>query len=226
MSFKKLNFKNVIAILLIAVILIGTVAMLVHSNNFSIEEQIALCEQQIESNNNQIEQHKSTQRALHELANSLRNDENPDQLFINHLGDRWVQLDTKIQEIVTENEQLHQEVEELKKQLPQLKFVGYFTISHYDICYQCCGKTPSHPAYGITATGTRATPNRTIAVDSSVIPLGSEVVINGHTYVAEDTGGAIKGNRIDVCVATHAEGLQKGMLYNVPVYVMVKQNDI
>lgn len=44
----------------------------------------------------------------------------------------------------------------------------------------------------------RAIEGHTIAVDPSVIPLGSEVLINGHEYVAEDIGGAVKGNVIDI----------------------------
>ena len=51
---------------------------------------------------------------------------------------------------------------------------------------------------GITATGInlRANPNlKVIAVDPSVIPLGSKVWVEGYGYaVAGDTGGAIKGN--------------------------------
>ena len=77
--------------------------------------------------------------------------------------------------------------------------------SAYCPCYRCCGKCD-----GITATGTKATAGRTIAVDPKVIPYGTEVIINGNTYVAEDCGGAIKGNRIDVYFDTHAEALQFG----------------
>jgi 3D (Asp-Asp-Asp) domain-containing protein len=63
---------------------------------------------------------------------------------------------------------------------------------------------------GITKTGTdvrnKITHDETglpiIAVDPSVIPLGSKVEINGKKYIADDTGGAIKGNRIDILVAT------------------------
>lgn len=44
----------------------------------------------------------------------------------------------------------------------------------------------------------RAIEGHTIAVDPNVIPLGSEVLINGHEYVAEDIGGAVKGNVIDI----------------------------
>lgn len=63
----------------------------------------------------------------------------------------------------------------------------------------------------LTATGTTPTPGRTIAVDPDVIPYGTEVLIDGHIYVAEDTGGVIKGNRIDIAVETHEQALQMGL---------------
>ena len=55
-----------------------------------------------------------------------------------------------------------------------------------------------------TATGTRPLEGRTIAVDRNVIPLHSKVYIKSDypgitgEYIAEDVGGAIKGNRIDI----------------------------
>lgn len=79
------------------------------------------------------------------------------------------------------------------------------TATAYCPCEKCCGKTD-----GITATGTQATAGRTIAVDPSVIPYGTNVIIDGVTYVAEDRGGAIKGNDIDVFFDTHEEALQFG----------------
>ena len=90
------------------------------------------------------------------------------------------------------------------------------SVTYYCTCQRCCGKAPDHPAYGITASGTRATPYRTVAVDPSVIPLGADVLVDYgdgaglRRYRAEDTGGAIKGNRIDLCVGSHAEALQLG----------------
>lgn len=71
-----------------------------------------------------------------------------------------------------------------------------------------------------TATGTTPTPGRTIAVDPSVIPYGSEVIINGQSFIAEDCGGAIKGNRIDICFATHQEALEFGIQYANVSYVV------
>lgn len=94
-------------------------------------------------------------------------------------------------------------------------------IGRFKITYYCAEKYPhicnAGPPYE-TATGTTPTAGRTIAVDPDVIPLNTRVIIDGHEYVAEDTGGAIDGNRIDIVVATHAEALRKGTRNNVPVY--------
>lgn len=91
---------------------------------------------------------------------------------------------------------------------PQLISLGDFVITHY--CTENYPHICNDGDATRTATGTRPAPGRTIAVDPDVIPYGSEVVINGHTFVAEDTGGAINQNRIDIVVDTHEEALQKG----------------
>lgn len=86
--------------------------------------------------------------------------------------------------------------------------LGTFNITHYctEKYHHICNDGPPY----LTATMTTPTPNRTIAVDPKVIPLGTHVIINGQEYIAEDTGGAIKGNRIDIVVATHQEALNLG----------------
>lgn len=88
----------------------------------------------------------------------------------------------------------------------RMESMGAFKIYHYCSCSKCCGNSS-----GITATGTRAREGRTIAVDPSIIPLGSEVIIDWETYIAEDTGGGIKGNKIDMFVDSHAEALRLGV---------------
>ena len=80
------------------------------------------------------------------------------------------------------------------------------TATAYCDCYNCCGKTD-----GITATGTKATAGRTIAVDPDLIPYGSKVIINGNTYIAEDCGGAIQSNRVDIFFDSHSEALEWGV---------------
>lgn len=84
------------------------------------------------------------------------------------------------------------------------KLIGKFKITHY------AGDTA-------TSTGTTPTVGRTIAVDPRVIPYGSRVVINGHAYIAEDCGGAIKGNKIDIFVGSESEAYRKGV-YHTNVY--------
>ena len=91
----------------------------------------------------------------------------------------------------------------------QLQSLGTFRVTAYCSCPECCGQW----ADGITYTGTEATPDRTVAVDPTVIPLGSTVLIDGQEYVAEDVGGAIKGARIDIFFPTHQAALQFGVQY-------------
>ncbi|MBO5389259.1 MAG: hypothetical protein J6A59_14235 [Lachnospiraceae bacterium] len=87
--------------------------------------------------------------------------------------------------------------------------LGIFELTAYCPCPICCG-IYSNMTNPTTASGTRATQGRTIATDTSVIPFGTQVVINGKIYTAEDTGGAIKGNRIDIYFESHTEALYFG----------------
>lgn len=85
-------------------------------------------------------------------------------------------------------------------------------VTYYDAhCVQCCGKTD-----GVTASGLQATPYVSAAVDPAVIPLGADLLVDYgdgilHYLRADDTGAAITGNRIDICVASHAEALWLGV---------------
>lgn len=95
---------------------------------------------------------------------------------------------------------------------PPLVSLGTFRVTHYCACKKCCGKED-----GITATGTTATEGRTVAVDPTVIPYGSEVAVffdDGRIcyYTAEDSGSAIKGNKLDVFVDGHEEALERGVI--------------
>lgn len=118
-------------------------------------------------------------------------------------------------EAVTETEAEPAPVEVEPVTVTEPESLGTFKLTAYCPCAKCCGEW----ADGITYTGTEATAGRTIAVDPNVIPLGSTVHINGQAYTAEDIGGAIKGNRIDVYFPTHTEALQFGVQYaEVTIY--------
>ena len=87
-----------------------------------------------------------------------------------------------------------------------------YKITAYCSCAKCCGK-----ATGRTAMGTKATAGRTVAA-SGKFAFGTKLNINGHVYTVEDRGGAIKGNKIDIFVNSHAEALAWGVRY-LPVSV-------
>jgi 3D (Asp-Asp-Asp) domain-containing protein len=103
--------------------------------------------------------------------------------------------------------------EEVTSQIDDLN-LGEFRLTAYCSCEKCCGKYALNRPLDengnqivYTASGEIAVAGYTIAVDPSVIPYGSEVIINGHTYIAEDCGGSVKGNKIDICFPTHYEAL-------------------
>ena len=86
------------------------------------------------------------------------------------------------------------------------QYIGECTVTHYccELYAHVCGDGD-----GLTATGIPVTPG-VVAVDPEVIPLGSTVIIDGQEYLAADTGGDIKGNRIDIAVDTHQDALDLG----------------
>lgn len=72
-----------------------------------------------------------------------------------------------------------------------------------------------------TASGTRVTEGRTIAVDPNIIPIGWWVYIEGIGFRrAEDTGGAIKGNKIDVYYDSLKSAMNFGRKSGRTVYVI------
>ena len=100
-------------------------------------------------------------------------------------------------------------------ELTQLEYLGTFVATYY-----CCERYPHicGTGDGLTATGVAVEPG-IVAVDPAVIPLGSTVVIDGAEYIAADTGGLIRGQRVDIAVPTHAEALALGVR-EVEVWVM------
>ena len=81
------------------------------------------------------------------------------------------------------------------------KYIGVCTLTAY-----CCeSKDNPHicgTGTGLTASGLPVAPGM-VAVDPSIIPLGSTVIINGIKYLAADTG--VTGYHIDIAIQTHEE---------------------
>ena len=90
-------------------------------------------------------------------------------------------------------------------------------IDNCKITHYCC-EAREHicgTGDGVTASGVPVIAGWSCAVDPNVIPLGFEVMVDYgdriEFYKAQDTGGAIKGNHIDLAVESRAEALEKGV---------------
>ncbi|WP_078555638.1 3D domain-containing protein [Bacillus alkalicellulosilyticus] len=97
----------------------------------------------------------------------------------------------------------------------------------YTAGVESTGKTPDHPAYGITFSGVRVTRDlySTIAADPNTYPIGSILYIPGYGYgVVADTGSAIKGNKIDLYYETVADVFDNWGKQEVEVYLVKKGN--
>lgn len=156
----------------------------------------------------QMDEAKQKQQQAHQIAEYVREFGEPDSHpAIAFAKGKWQEQ----QEILDTLQQAYQAAQAQEEQ--KGTYLGRFWISHYCPCTVCNG------GYTGTATGAPLTPWHTIAVDASVIPLGSTVHIDGYgDFIAQDTGGAIYGNRIDVCVPSHQEAYKLGVIYK-DVYV-------
>lgn len=91
--------------------------------------------------------------------------------------------------------------------------MALFKVTHYCGCSKCCGKWSSGSEdIAIGAYGTKLKSYQSIAVDPKVIPLGTILHDStGKQYVAEDTGSAINGYRIDIFTGNHQEAKELGV---------------
>lgn len=99
----------------------------------------------------------------------------------------------------------------------------HFVATAYTAAEDECGKPVGHPDYGRTASGEMVR-RGIVAVDTDVIPMHSLIRIEGAgdlsgVYEVKDTGGAIKGNRIDIYVPTKHEAYKFGRR-DIKVYIL------
>lgn len=99
------------------------------------------------------------------------------------------------------------ELENVRNEFGRYQYLGEFEATAYSI---------EEGGNGRTATGTYVEQGRTIAVDPSVIPLGSRVRITSDypgvsgEYLAEDTGSGIKNNTIDIYMDSYQDCINFG----------------
>lgn len=107
----------------------------------------------------------------------------------------------------------------LQEPTEEIISLGVYKTTGYCPCEQCCGywstirETDANGRIIVTtASGAEALEGKTIAAAASH-PFGTELIINGHTYIVQDRGGAITENCIDVYFDDHKEALNFGVQY-------------
>lgn len=208
----------------------------INVNFEEIENDIVLIEQiayaavkTIEETTNETpseESGESNTEMPKELANRIEKSEEK----VSRKGNREERTENKTSEVETQQVK-YVSYRSLAENNPptEYKEVIEATATAYCLCQKCCGKLPSHPNYGYTASGIKIVPGtgiKVIAVDPNVIPLGTKVYVDGlngawdYGYaIAADTGSAIKNLKIDLYMDTHSEALSWGRR-SVNIYVV------
>lgn len=182
-------------------IILGLVACLSLGNTLYDNQQL---QQEVESLNGEIvsmnEEIDSLEDSLFDVESELANKskENNDLDF--------------------QNAELLQQIEKMKQDA-DFEYQGKFTVTYY------CGEDYPHicgTGNGVTSSGAKAFAGVTVAADPNVFPTGSYIYIEGvGMRVVQDTGGGIKGNKLDVYVDTHNEALENDVK-NVGVWLVTK----
>lgn len=172
--------KFMIVILLIIILFIGITIIYNHENNKTIESYKAI-EIELKDKNQTIDSLENEIKKLEKTVEELK--------VAKAAKDSMPSADTVLTSAkISTNE----------------KWI-WANVSAYCACIKCCGKTD-----GITASGTKATAGKTIAAPKQYA-FGTKIEIAGMgTYVVEDRGGAITGNKLDVYFDSHSEALKFG----------------
>jgi len=93
----------------------------------------------------------------------------------------------------------------------------------YTLSFECTGRHPDHPLFGVTASGMMAQVG-VVAVDTNVIPFHTQLYIEGYGFaVAGDRGGAIRGYKVDLYFNTREETIQFGR-QNLRVWILLDED--
>jgi 3D (Asp-Asp-Asp) domain-containing protein len=175
-----------------------------------------------------VDSNVSLQQAIEKRDAEIKRMETSYQKEVSTLKNRAVELEkkaTELQRKINQQKVSQQRAKQSTTQTatqPKVAAVSQRVVSRATSSSSSKTITVSATAYtafcngcsGITATGInlRANPGlKVIAVDPRVIPLGSKVHVEGYGYaIAGDTGGAIKGNKIDLFMPSRSNALNFG----------------
>ena len=191
----------------IIIALFVCVTIILSACNAELKEELELTQNELYENKNVLEQ----------IADEL--DVTKEELLAE--TNRANELNESLSDANIMLEEVNAMIDELKSNEYKLVYIGNYKLTHY------CTEKREHTCgtgTGLTATGTKVTAGRSIAVDPSIIPYGSKVYIEGYGWrIAEDCGGGVDGKHIDIAVDSHSHALKMGKKTG-GVWLLVKNN--
>ena len=155
---------------------------------------------------------------------NLQNQINAKQEIIEYKQNEYNQLENEYNDLQSSQKDLNTLLQDAKDGNHTMIYMGEFYCTSY------CGEAYPHICndgvnFGHTKSGAMAESNLTISVDPDVIPLGAVVYVEGlGVRIAQDTGGAISGKRLDIYFDTHQEALNNPNI-NRNVWILVENNN-
>ena len=196
-----MKIKRVIIALLICV------TVMLSACTAELKEELAITQNELNENKALLEQ------TAEELSNTK------EELLAE--TNRANELNESLSDTKLILEEANAMIDELKSDEYKLVYIGNYKLTHY------CTEKRKHicgTGTGLTATGTKVTAGRSIAVDPSVIPYGSKVYIEGYGWrIAEDCGGGVDGKHIDIAVDSHSQALKMGTKTG-GVWILIKNS--
>lgn len=212
-----MQYRNVLKKFMVVGVCVGTV---ITSSAFASSQTSA----EIKSNLDEAITMRNTAHQLAECARTLGAEE--DDFIILHAKDKWDEHNETVVALTEDyNKALkaEREAEAKRKAEEEAKKKAEEAKRGRLVARMKCTFYTGSPDEGgsITALGTPVTPWYTVAVDPRVIPLGSKIRIEGFDgiFYCADTGGAIKGNIIDIAVGSKSEASNLGVQYR-NVYIV------
>lgn len=207
-----MQYRNVLKKFMVVGVCVGTI---ITSSAFAASQTSEDIKSELDTAMNL----RNTAHQLAECARTLGADE--DDYVILHAKDKWDEHNETVVALTEDyNKALkaEREAEAKRKAEEEAKKKAEEAKRGRLVARMRCTFYTGSPDEGgsITALGTPVTPWYTVAVDPRVIPLGSKIRIEGFNgiFYCADTGGAIKGNIIDIAVGSKSEANRLGVQYH------------
>ena len=187
------------------VLLVSICAVNIHMNNYY---------------NNTIKELENAKNNTITVQNELKNELSATQEMLQTEVEKNEGLSKELGKLTHELSAANMIIEDLCNPQYELVYLGDFKYTYY------CDERREHicGGSGITASGAPTEVGTTIAVDPTVIPLGTTVYIEGVGFrTAQDTGGAVKGQHVDILVDYHDEALAQTVLGG-GVWILVERS--